>query len=49
MTAPPDAEPNWRTNPAALDRLCEQGRQEMCGETLVVRDVTTIKPSEDYL
>lgn len=49
MTAPPDVEPNWRINPTALDDLCEQGRREMCGETIIIRRIETIQPSPEYL
>jgi hypothetical protein len=49
MTTPPDTEPNWRTNPAALDQLCEQGRREMCGETITIRSIETITPREECL
>jgi hypothetical protein len=50
VTAEPAVcDPNWRDNPAALDRLCQQGARELHGEQAEARDTDTIEPKGDYL
>lgn len=47
---PPVCEPNWRTNPDELDRLCEIGAREFHGTTAIhCRDITTITAPQEYL
>jgi hypothetical protein len=43
-------EPNWRDNPAELDRLCDAGARDLHGNTATqTRRIATVTASEEYL
>jgi len=49
VTTPPADHPDWRDSPDELDRLCQLGAREMCGEIIRPVHVHTIEPPEEYL
>jgi len=50
VTAPPAADPPTRPDsPDELDRLCQIGAREMCGEIIRPVHVHTIEVPEEYL
>lgn len=48
VTTPPD-QPNWRDQPAELDRLCDAGARQLHGPDSERRDIRTLNPPEEYL
>lgn len=49
MTTPADSGPNWRDSPDELDALCDQGARQLHGAPVIIRDIDTVQPLEEYL